>query len=87
MKGQFVVILLVLVGILSFIVGYSIAPTDLAVVRHGVATQASGGNGGGHSSGGYGTDSGGYGATDSGGYGGGSAAPAAGGYGGGYGAH
>ena len=34
MKPQFIVILLILVGILGFIVGYSIAPTDVSVVRH-----------------------------------------------------
>lgn len=88
MKTHFIVILLILVGVLSFIIGYSMAPTDVSVVRHG-AQQATAASGGGHGdSGGYGGgDSGGYGGGDSGGYG---AAPAAGGYGapaaGGYGA-
>ncbi|MCF6289497.1 MAG: hypothetical protein L3J03_00615 [Desulfobacterales bacterium] len=92
MKTQFVIILLVVVGILSFIIGYSVAPTDIATLRHSVAGKASAGGGYGDS-GGYGADSGGYGggygapagggygAPDAGGYG----APAAGGYGGGYG--
>jgi len=93
MKTHFVVILLILVGVLSFIIGYSMAPTDVSVVRHGVH-QATAASGGGHGdsadSGGYGSApaSGGYGsAPASGGYG---SAPASGGYGapasGGYGA-
>lgn len=88
MKTHFIIILLVLVGVLSFIIGYSVAPTDVSVVRHSVAQPAASG---GSSSGGYGSApaSGGYGAAPAaGGYG---AAPAAGGYGaapasGGYGA-
>jgi len=83
MKTHFVVILLILVGVLSFIIGYSMAPTDVSVVRHGVQ-QATAASGGGH---GDSADSGGYGGGDSGGYG---SAPASGGYGapasGGYGA-
>jgi hypothetical protein len=71
MKTHFVVILLILVGVLSFIIGYSMAPTDVSVVRHGVQ-QAPAASSGGHG------DSGGYGGGDSGGYG---AAPASGGYG------
>jgi Flp pilus assembly protein TadG len=85
MKPQFVIILLILVGILGFIVGYSIAPTDVSVVRHG-APEATTSSSAGHeeASGGYGSaapESGGYGAAPaaSGGYG--ASAPAAGGYG------
>jgi len=94
MKTNMVVILLILVGILGFIIGYSIAPTDVSVVRHDAPGQVSsggsgeaGGYGGGGEAGGYG-GGGGYGApAGGGGYG----APAAGGYGapavGGYGSH
>jgi hypothetical protein len=84
MKTHFVIIILILVGVLSFIIGYSMAPTDVSVVRHSVQ-QAPAASGGGHGeSGGYGSAapaSGGYGAAPaaSGGYG---AAPASGGYGG-----
>ena len=91
MKTHFTIIIIVLVGIVSFMIGYSVAPTDVSTVRHSVPQQAASGGG---DSGGYGGDSGGYGAADSGGYGapaaGGYGAPAAGGYGapaaGGYGA-
>ena len=75
MKTNFAIIIMILVGILGFIIGYSMAPTDVATVRHGVSQQAapagggsSGGYGGGASSGGYGGDaapSGGYGAAPS----------------------
>ncbi len=88
MKTQFVIIILVVVGIISFIIGYSVAPTDVATLRHSVSGNVSGGGHG--DSGGYGADSGGYGGgygapAGGGGYGGGYGAPAAGGYGGGYG--
>ncbi len=98
MKTHLAIIVIILVGILGFIIGYSVAPTDVDVVRHGAPTVASsGGEAGGYGSedggyggGGYGAESGGYGA-ESGGYGGGYGAPAGGGYGapaaGGYGAH
>lgn len=81
MKPQFIVILLILVGILGFIVGYSIAPTDVSVVRH-VEPQATVSEGGHAASG---NDA----APASGGYG---SAPASSGHGstppsGGYGAH
>ena len=98
MKTSFVVILLTTVGILGFIIGYSMAPTDVATVRHSVSQQAApAGDGAAGSSGGYGAAapaSGGYGAAPappSGGYGA-APAPPSGGYGappppaGGYGA-
>ena len=84
MKTSFVLIIMITVGILGFIIGYSIAPTDVAKVRHGVSQKAAPASGGEAASGGYGAESG-----SSGGYG---AAPASGGYGaapapsGGYGA-
>ena len=84
MKTQFVIILMILVGIIGFIIGYSMAPTDVAVVRHAVSQQAAPASQGGASSGGYGgsaaPSSGGYGgaAAPSGGYG---APPPSGGYG------
>ncbi|MBW2466780.1 MAG: hypothetical protein JRF02_05715 [Deltaproteobacteria bacterium] len=82
MKTNFAIIIIITVGILGFILGYSMAPTDVATVRHGVSQKAAPTGGG--SSGGYGGDSGGYGG-DSGGYG-----ASSGGYGeapsGGYGA-
>jgi len=71
MKTNFAIILMITVGILGFIIGYSMAPTDVATVRHGVSQQAAPA-GGGASSGGYGAapPSGGYGAPPpSGGYG------------------
>ncbi len=85
MKSSLWIILLILVAIVSFLIGYSLAPTDVSVVRHGAVGQkpASAGGGYGGSGGGYGASSGGYGAP-TGGYG----APT-GGYGaptGGYGA-
>ncbi len=93
MKTSFVIIIMITVGILGFIIGYSMAPTDVAKVRHAVSQKAVPASGGEAASGGYGAESGssgGYGAAASGGYG---AAPAAsGGYGaapapsGGYGA-
>ena len=52
MKSQFVVILLVLVGILGFVIGYSIAPTDVSIVRKGAPGASY--SGGGQASGGYG---------------------------------
>lgn len=88
MKKNFAIILMIIVGIVSFIIGYSMAPTDVETVRKGAPTHASSGAGGGADSGGYGggADSGGYGGgSDSGGYGapssGGYGAPASGGYG------
>ena len=87
---------MITVGILGFIIGYSMAPTDVADVRHSVARQAAPASGGEAASGGYGAApapvSGGYGAPPppSGGYG--APPPPAGGYGappppaGGYGA-
>ncbi len=80
MKTSFAVIIMITVGILGFIIGYSMAPTDVADVRHSVARQAAPASGGEAASGGYGAAaSGGYGAAPaSGGYG---AAPASGGYG------
>ncbi|MFC1844637.1 hypothetical protein ACFLZ5_07610 [Thermodesulfobacteriota bacterium] len=83
MKTNFAIILLITVGILGFMIGYSMAPTDVAVVRHGVSQQAAPAGGGHAASGGYGAESGssgGYGgdAAPSGGYG---AAPPSGGYG------
>ena len=82
MKTNFAIIIIITVGILGFIIGYSMAPTDVAVVRHSVAQKAAPASGDGAASGGYGAESGssgGYGAAPaSGGYG---AAPAAGGYG------
>jgi uncharacterized membrane protein len=85
MKTHFAIILMILVGILGFIIGYSMAPTDVAEVRHAVTQPAAAPASGqaASSSGGYGTAapaSGGYGATPapSGGYG---APPPAGGYG------
>ncbi len=65
MKTSVWVILLVLLGMLGFIIGYSLAPTDVDVVRHGAAV------------GGQAAESGGYGKPAAGGYG----KPAAGGYG------
>ena len=81
MQSSLWVILLILVAILSFVIGYSLAPTDVGVVRHTTKTSFEGhqkGKYGPEGSGGYGSpaDSGGYGA-ESGGYG----APAGGGYG------
>ena len=86
MKPQFVIILLILVSILGFIVGYSMAPTDVSVVRHGEPQATTSSSGGHEASGGYGASGGGYGeAPASGGYGapasGGYGAPASGGYG------
>jgi hypothetical protein len=75
MKAHFAIILLILVGILGFIIGYSMAPTDVAEVRHAVSQPAAtAGSGTAPASGGYGAApaSGGYGAAP---------APAAGGYG------
>ncbi len=87
MKSSLWVILLVLVSIVSFIIGYSLAPTELDVVRHSTKTSFQD-----HEKGKYGPEgSGGYGSPAAGGYGapiGGYGAPA-GGYGapaGGYGA-
>ena len=97
MKTHFAIILMILVGILGFIIGYSMAPTDVAEVRHAVTQPAAApASGQAASSGGYGTAapaSGGYGAAPAapaGGYGA-APAPPAGGYGapppaGGYGA-
>ena len=84
MKPQFIIILLILVGILGFIVGYSIAPTDVSVVRHSEPQATTSSSGGHEASGGYSSapESGGYGEeapAASGGYG--TSAPAAGGYG------
>lgn len=88
MKTHFIIIILVLVGVLSFIIGYSMAPTDVSVVRHGQPQAAAPSSGGQPASGGYGGSdapapaSGGYGAAPapaSGGYG--APAPASGGYG------
>ena len=77
MKAHFAIILMILVGILGFIIGYSMAPTDVAEVRHaisqpaapagsGTAAPASGGYGAAPASGGYGAaptpPAGGYGA-------------------------
>ena len=78
MKGSFVGILLITVGILGFVIGYSMAPTEVEVVRHGAVQQEASGGG---ESGGYGASGGGggYGAPASGGYG--APAPASGGYG------
>jgi hypothetical protein len=78
MKVHFAIIIMILVGILGFTIGYSLAPTDVETVRHGSAAYSSGG-GQQAAGGGYGeAQSGGYGAAPaSGGYG----APAAGGYG------
>jgi hypothetical protein len=79
MKAHFAIILMILVGILGFIIGYSMAPTDVADVRHAVSQPAAPASSGGQAppaSGGYGAApapaSGGYGAAP---------APAAGGYG------
>ena len=90
MKLHFAIIIMILVGILGFTIGYSLAPTDVETVRHGSTAYPSGGgkqqaaSGGGQQQ----AAGGGYGAADSGGYG---SAPATGGYGsapatGGYGA-
>jgi hypothetical protein len=86
MKTHLAIMIIVIVGAVCFVIGYSVAPTDVETVRHGVAQKAKAAAGGGGDSGGYGGggDSGGYGAPASGGYG----APASGGYGapsGGYG--
>lgn len=67
MKAHFAVILMILVGILGFIIGYSMAPTDVAEVRHAVSQPAAPAG-----SGTAAPASGGYGAAP---------APAAGGYG------
>ena len=87
MKTHFAIILMILVGILGFIIGYSMAPTDVAEVRHAVSQPAAPAASGqaAPSSGGYGTAapaSGGYGAAPApaGGYGA-APAPPAGGYG------
>ena len=40
MKTSFAVIIMITVGILGFIIGYSMAPTDVADVRHSVAQKA-----------------------------------------------
>ncbi|UCE79237.1 MAG: hypothetical protein JSV13_00940, partial [Nitrospiraceae bacterium] len=76
MKSSLWVILLVLISIVSFIIGYSLAPTEVDVVRHTIGSGQKAASGGEGTSGGYGTPAaGGYGAP-AGGYG----APA-GGYG------
>jgi hypothetical protein len=77
MKTHLAIMIIVIVGAVCFVIGYSVAPTDVEVVRHGVA-QKKAAAGGGEEAGGYGGgDAGGYGGGDAGGYG----APAAGGYG------
>ncbi len=87
MKNSLVIIIIIVVAILGFLIGYSLAPTDLSTVRHEVASGGHGaaGDDSGALAGGYGGQAaGGYGAPAAGGYG----APAAGGYGapaGGYG--
>ncbi len=81
MKGSFIGILLITVGILGFVLGYSMAPTDVESLRHGAVQQAASGGG---ESGGYGASdsgSGGYGASGGGGGGGYGAPAASGGYG------
>lgn len=81
MNKNIAIILMVVIGAVCFVIGYSVAPTDVATVRHGVTAEAGGGDAGGYGGG----DSGGYGAPAAGGYGapaaGGYGAPAAGGYG------
>lgn len=69
MKTHTAIILIIVISALTFIVGYSVAPTDVSVVRHG-ATSSIGGNHGGGDSSGYGAaDAGGYGVESAGGYG------------------
>ena len=51
MKTSFAVILMITVGILGFIIGYSMAPTDVADVRHSVSQKAAPASGGETSSG------------------------------------
>jgi translation initiation factor IF-2 len=88
MNTNLAIIIIFCVAILSFLIGYSLAPTDMDTLRHssGVAAPAATGGGGGYGSpaggGGYGAPAGGgggYGAPrpQTGGYG----APAGGGYG------
>ncbi|KPK36043.1 MAG: hypothetical protein AMK70_03745 [Nitrospira bacterium SG8_35_1] len=72
MKNSMWVIIIIVVGILGFIVGYSLAPRNIDTSAQQSVT--SGGYGGGHGA------AGGYGGASSGGYGGGQGA--AGGYGG-----
>jgi len=71
MKANFVIILLILIGILGFIIGYSVAPTDVETVRHSVTQPTKAGSTGGQASGGYGSSapapaSGGYGSAPAG---------------------
>ena len=76
MKNSMWVIIIIVVGILGFIVGYSLAPRNIDTT--GAQSVTSGGYGGGHEA------AGGYGGAASGGYGGSASGGAAsGGYGGG----
>ena len=91
MKTSITITLAMMIGILSFMIGYSYAPIAVKEVRLGIISSVKASSGydadsaagyGGPATGGYGDQaptSGGYGAPASGGYG--DPAPAAGGYG------
>ncbi len=61
MKSSLAGILIIIVGIVSFIVGYSVAPTDIETVRHGAVKVAAMDEHDGGSSDGESNDGGGYG--------------------------
>jgi hypothetical protein len=78
MKTNVATILMILIGILGFIIGYSMAPRDAATLQHGSAPTATAApkSGGGGYGGGSATP-----APAAGGYGGGAAPAKSGGYG------
>ncbi len=61
MKSSLVGILIIIVGIVSFVVGYSVAPTDIETVRHGAVNVAAIDEPDSGSSDGESSDGGGYG--------------------------